>query len=424
MTPQRFLFVLWEGGGTIPPELAIAARLVARGNEVRVLGDPSLGPEAIAAGASFVPYRRAPHRSTRTPESEIIRDWGATTPLGAFARARDRHAFGPAALFAKEVLEAQADHASDAVVVDGMLFGGLVGAEASGKPWAALIPMTSFLPAPGRPPPALGLRPARGPLGGLRDRLLLALGDRVLWGPCLPLLNRARADVGLGAVAHPLDQVRRADRVLVLTSPTFDFHAPRREGNVEYTGPELADPSWAVGAAPARGERPLVLVSLSTTYQRHERLLERIARALAPVCAQVVVTLGPAIDPSRLAVPPTVALVPNASHANLLRDARLVVTHGGHGTVIRALAAGVPLLVLPLGRDQADNAIRVVQIGAGVRLSAWSGAAHIRRVAIRALADEGMRAAAQGMARTIAAERQGDPAIEALEALGRRETGV
>ena len=420
VTRKRFLFVLWEGGGTNPPELAIAARLVARGHAVRALGDPCIEPDALAAGASFVPYREAPHRTTRTPESEIIRDWGATTPLGAFARARDRHAFRPAGLFAREVLSACASDRSDCIVVDAMLFGGLVGAEASGKPWAALLPMTSFLPAPGRPPAALGLRPARGPLGRARDWSLLALGDRVLWGPCLPMLNAARGDVGLPALAHPLDQIRAASRVLVLTSPTFDFDAPQRRGNVEYTGPELADPAWARRkAAPLHGEGPVVLVSLSTTYQKHEGLLERIILALAPVRARVVVTLGPALDEARFSAPPSVVLVPQASHAELLREARLVVTHGGHGTVIRALAAGVPLIVLPIGRDQADNAVRVVHAGAGVRLSVRSGVERIREVAEWALTDEGTLAGARRMAAAIAAERHGDAAVEALEALCR-----
>src|SRR5262245_57416849 len=96
---------MWEGGGTAPPELAVVSRLRARGHEVSVLGDPSLHDDIERAGATFVPWRDAPHRKTRTAESEIVRDWAARTPWGAFVRARDRHAFGPANLFAREVRE-------------------------------------------------------------------------------------------------------------------------------------------------------------------------------------------------------------------------------------------------------------------------------------------------------------------------------
>ena len=421
MTTHHFLFVLWEGGGTNPPELAIASRLAARGHAVTVLADPCIEADARASGASFIPYRVAPHRATRTPESEIVQDWAATTGLGAFARARDRHAFRPAKLFAREVLAACADGSIDRVVVDAMLFGGLVGAEASGRPWAAVIPMTSFLPAPGRPPAALGLRPARGPLGRARDAALEAAGDAWLWRSCLPLLNDARADAGLAPVAHPLDQIRRARRVLVLTSPTFDFHAPRLRDNVEYTGPELADPAWAVGQPAPQGSfplAPLVLVGLSTTYQGHEALLRRILEALGTLPVRAVVTLGPALDPARFVSPsPSIALVPHASHAALLPHARLVVTHGGHGTVIRALAAGVPLAVLPLGRDQADNAARVAHLGAGISLGAGASPRRLREAIATSLADESTLAGARNLARTMASEFQGDPAIEALEGL-------
>ncbi len=200
----RFLFAMWEGGGTAPPELAVASRLVSRGHEVVVLGNPSLAADVASAGARFVAWKDAPHRATRTRESEIVRDWAALTALGAFARARDRHAFAPARLFAREVVEAFRAWPADVVACDAMLFGALVGAEAAraehGARVVALLPMTSFLPAPGRPPAALGLGPARGALGRARDRLLETAGDALLWRSCVPYFEpraaRGRARAG------------------------------------------------------------------------------------------------------------------------------------------------------------------------------------------------------------------------------------
>lgn len=420
MNPRVFLFVLWEGGGTNPPELAIAARLVARGHVVRVLGDPCMRSDVAAAGATLRPFRVAPHRATRTADTEIIRDWAAWTPLGAFARARDRHAFGPAKLFAREVLETLEEFPADAVVVDAMLFGGLVGAEASGRPYAALIPMTSFLPAAGRPPPALGLRPAQGPLGRLRDRVLWWLGDELLWRSCLAPLNAARRSVGLGPVAHPLDQIRRADRVLVLTSPAFDFAAPERDGNVCYVGPELDDPAWATGAGRPvlpTGPGPLILVSLSMTYQGQEPLLRRIVSALAPLPVRAVVTTGPALDPDDFPAPAHIRMVQAAPHSALLPHCALVITHGGHGTVLRALSAGVPVLCLPMGRDQADDAARIVAAHAGCWLSSHSAVGTLRKAVTRALADRELRAGAKRIAAQLSAERHGDLAVTELEQL-------
>ena len=83
----------------------------------------------------------------------------------------------------------------------------------------------------------------------------------------------------------PLDDVfelfDRCNRVLVLTSPSFDFPAPRLPGNVRYVGPQLQDPDWAASAAWHRpGTDPLVLVATSSIYQHQADLLQRIARAL------------------------------------------------------------------------------------------------------------------------------------------------
>jgi len=411
---------MWDGGGTAPPELAVASRLVSRGHEVSVLGDPSLADDVGSAGARFVPWRAAPHRTTRTAESDIVRDWAALTPLGAFARARDRHAFRPARLFAREVRDLFATHPADVVVSDAMLFGALAGAEATGVPFVALLPMTSFLPSAGRPPAGLGLAPAHGSLGRARDRALYALGDAILWRPCLPWLNLARREVGLGPVEHPLDQLRRANRVLVQTSAWFDFNASRADGNVRYVGPELADPSWATSSwTPPWGasSKPLVLVAFSTTFMGQVRALKRIIRAATPLDVHVLVTVGPSLDPDLFRAPRHVIVRASAPHSAVLPHAALVVTHGGHGTVIRALAHGVPLLCMPMGRDQSDNAARAVAIGAAITRSHRAGVREIRRAVARSITDTTLRASARHARDELKSEHIGDPAVDELESL-------
>jgi MGT family glycosyltransferase len=417
MTGGRYLFAIWDGGGTAPPELAVVSRLARRGHHVVVLGDPSLAGDVDATGADFVAWRKAPHRETRRPESEVVRDWEALTPLGAFARARDRHAFKPAHLFAREVRDAFAKQPADVVVVDAMLFGALVGAEATGVPVAALIPMTSFLPSPGRPPPAMGLMPARGPAARMRDRVLFSAGDAILWRSCLAYLNHARHEVGLGPVAHPLDQVRRANRVLVQTSAWFDFHAPAAQGNIRYVGPELGDPVWAASAAPDASGDPLVLVAFSTTFMGHVRVLQKIIDAVAPLRVRALVTTGPSLEARALRAPPNVTVRESARHSEVLPSAVLVVTHGGHGTVIRALAYGVPVLCLPMGRDQGDNAARAIAAMAGARLSRHASVSKIRRAIADATANPQLHAGARHAREEIARERVGDAVIEELEGL-------
>src|SRR4051794_27200006 len=100
-----FLMTTWEGSGTTPPLMSVAGALVERGHAVRVLADPTLREEIEAVGAHHLSWTRAPHRSTRSPEADFIRDWGGAGPAEEFARMRDRLAVGPAAAFAADVRE-------------------------------------------------------------------------------------------------------------------------------------------------------------------------------------------------------------------------------------------------------------------------------------------------------------------------------
>jgi UDP:flavonoid glycosyltransferase YjiC (YdhE family) len=95
-----------------------------------------------------------------------------------------------------------------------------------------------------------------------------------------------------------------------------------------------------------------------------------------------------------------------------------VVTHAGHGTVMRALAHGLPVLCLPMGRDQDDNAARIVASGAGLRLKPSASAPRIAEAVRRLLAEPGFSANAGRLGRIIEADVAADRAIEELEGVG------
>lgn len=101
-----------------------------------------------------------------------------------------------------------------------------------------------------------------------------------------------------------------------------------------------------------------------------------------------LVTIGPAIDPSEFSTAPNVEVVAALPRSEVLRYAAVVVTHGGHGTAVKSLAAGVPVVVLPHGRDQADNAARVVTRTAGVKVKRTARARTIAGAIRTVLADE------------------------------------
>ncbi len=411
----HYLFVGWDGGGTVPPELSVARALVDRGHRVSVLADPTIEAEARAAGAGFRPWRRAPHLVSRRREDDLLRDFEARTPAQLIARLSDRLVCGPAGAQAAETARAVEELGPDAVVSSFFLLGPQIAAEAAGLPVAALMPNIYPLPAPGLPPFGTGWRPARGPLGRARDAAVTRLGGR-LWARGLPDVNAVRARLGLGPLGVVWEQLAHADRVLVLTSPSFDFPA-RLPANVRYVGPRLDDPAWVEPWQEPPGDEPLVLVSLSTGHQDQLALLRRIVGALAELPVRATVTTGNAVDPAEVPAPARVQVLRSAPHGAVLQRAAAVVTHGGHGTVVKALAAGVPQLVLPMGRDQLDNAARVTARGAGLRLRPGAGGRAIAAAVRRLLEEPGHREGARRMAERLRAERGRDAAADELEEL-------
>src|SRR5687768_9295297 len=158
---RHYLFAMWEGGGTVPPMLGVARRLIARGHTVTVLGDPTIEVEAERVGCRFMPWRRAPHRSTLLPEDDLLRDWELKNPIDLLRRVRDRFITEPAPAYAADTLDAIDATAPDVVVPEYLLFGAFMAAEKRGIRVASLVPNIWPIPAPGAPPFGPGFLPAR-----------------------------------------------------------------------------------------------------------------------------------------------------------------------------------------------------------------------------------------------------------------------
>ncbi len=162
--------------------------------------------------------------------------------------------------------------------MDTLIPSALSGAEAAGCPSVLLMHGPYLMPRPDAPPPGTGFMPARGRLGHWRDRAAVALMTRV-FRTALPVLNQARAELGLAPVGSLADVLAAASRVLVCSSPGYDFAPGAVPANVRYVGPQLDDVSTGTWDDP--GGLPLVLASLSSTVMSHEEeLLQRAADAL------------------------------------------------------------------------------------------------------------------------------------------------
>ena len=397
--------------GHLFPLVPILDELALRGHSIaiRTLASevPLMQQRGFAAAAISPRIEAMEHDDylARTPQSSIKR------AVAVFA-ARAEHEVEDL----RAAIEAERP---DAILVDAMTWGATAAAEAWGGPWAQWFPYPMPLPSPDVPPFGPGFRPAAGALGRARDRAL-GFASEKMWARGLPALNAARVELGLDPLASVFEQFDRADRLLVLTSAAFDYPSCPVPGNARYVGPRLDDPSWAEGWTspwPADDRRPLVLVGLSSTYQDQLPMVCRVVEALGRLPVRALVTLGPAVTAGDLAPPDNVLVVASAPHGSILPHAAAVITHAGHGTAIKALAAGVPLVCLPMGRDQDDTAARVVLTGGGVRLKPSASVNSIAAATRDVLDGAHYRDAARAMARAIAAETQTDRAVAELEAL-------
>jgi MGT family glycosyltransferase len=406
--PGRVLLANIDAGGTLPPARGLATELVKRGHQVRVLADPTIEASARSAGCDFTPWQEAPHFNTRAEQTAVIAAAEGPNPYLALRAAKAYAGKAMTSRFARNVVSTVRDFPVDVILADG-LPGILIGGHATGLPTVVLTAQIYIRPTVGLPLLGTGWSPARGVLGRARDKL----GPRMvswLLARTLPRLNEVVASYGQASLRDMFDLFDRCSRVLVMTSPSFDFKAPELPENVRYVGPQLDDPDWATGLEWSRpGSEPLVLVATSSVYQHQVSLLRNIAEALGRLPVQGVLTTGRAVDPSEIQAPPNVQVLQAAPHRRVLAEASVVVTHAGHGSVLKSLAAGVPMVCVPMGRDQKDNTVRVLRLGAGVRASMRSSPDRIAAAVSAVLRNPQYGEAARRFAGVLATEARNMP---------------
>ena len=338
-------------------------------------------------------------------------DWSARSPLQSVLLnaqvfcARAEHD-------APDLTQAIADTDPDAVLIDINSWGGLTAAEAWGGPWAVFCPYPLALSSRDAPPYGPGFAPARGPLGRVRDRLARPLVLGSVERRVRPALNGIRQQLGLAPVANVDDWFRSAPLLLYMTAEPFEY--PRRDWpeNVVMIGPCAWDPPADPPQWLAQVTQPIVLVNTSTEFQNDGRLVQVALQALADRPVTVVATL-PAGDPTEFHAPAGAHVERFIPHRPILERAACAITHGGMGSTQKALSYGVPVCVVPFGRDQLEVARRVEVAQAGTRLPAR----RLRADRLRAKVTEAMACTdgARRIAAAYAATGGAGAAADALE---------
>jgi UDP:flavonoid glycosyltransferase YjiC (YdhE family) len=199
-------------------------------------------------------------------------------------------------------------------------------------------------------------------------------------------LNGARERVGLPPLAEVHGGISR-QLAIVATFPQLEY--PRHEDwpGMRVTGPLLWEQPFGDVELPP-GDGPLVLVAPSTSQDPEHRLVRAALEGLAGERVRVLATTNRREPEEPLQVPANARLVDWVSYARTMPLCDAVVCHAGHGTLVRALASGVPVVACPHAGDMAENAARVRWAGAGVSLPRRFTTPRGVRLAVRRLLAE------------------------------------
>ncbi|MFV0309999.1 MAG: glycosyltransferase [Desertimonas sp.] len=361
----RVLFVTWHGGGNVNPVVAIGQQLRTLGHDVRVLAPYSLTTRFERAGLPFQAFDTSAQWDSAALADIVADELDHLTSIG---------------------------EAPALAVVDYMLPGALCATEAAGQRTVALVhTLYASLLADGTP----------GPMG------IAATVDEI---------NALRRHLGLDPVDRLGALLDRTERIMVVVPEEVD--APHeRSPRVAYVGPVFEPAGDDAGWTPPPGDGPLVVVSLGTTDMDEIPVLNRVLGALAHERARVVATVGDHIDLFDLATPANAQVTRFVQHAAILPHADLVISHGGIGTALASMAYGVPVLFLPLGRDQPANATAIAALGAARVLSSTAGAGQIARAVEELLATPDFAAAARRVGDLIPRSGERHPATTLLAAM-------
>jgi MGT family glycosyltransferase len=388
----RALFSSTRGAGHFNPLVPFARAFERAGHEVMIAGPPDLAEPVEAAGFAFWQF-------DPPPEDELGAIWGRVPQLPPeeanqvvvgeiFGRLNSTAALPK--------LEAAFDAwRPDVLLRDPNEYGSALAAELHGVPHARVaVGLAST--------EELGLEIAASAVDAIR---------RARGLPPDPDAEVLRGSPYLSVFPRSLDEGGQPD--------THRFHDPA------WDAPPGELPSWW----PGREDQPLVYVTFGSVAGGFAQALpvyEAALRAAAELPVRVLLTVGRELDLDALPEGPDNVRVERwVPQQDVLGHAAAAVVHGGSGSTLGALAAGLPLVVVPLFADQPENARRVAEVGAGLavapnRDNAEATSAPLRGALEAVLADPSYRERSRALADELRAEPPVGEAVPLLERLDRR----
>jgi UDP:flavonoid glycosyltransferase YjiC (YdhE family) len=398
--PERLdvIVVTWQGGGATNQALGLVRLLADRGHRVRVLAPALVAGRVAAAGGEHRPFPRELEYDA-TAGRAMEEQWTTYLPMMFWG--------APPVEAVREELAARP---ADVVVVDQLLRSASWWVARHGPPLVVLAHM------------------AHRYHGVVVDPGSDVWGVRWQYALVADAFAAAGAD-GSPSVPEPVESMTvslaRAAAATIVALPREIDPWPDAPASVTHVGllrEEVVaqDRDPLAGRWPDDDRRPLVVVSLGTTYMHQEDALRRIGAALAMLDVRVLVLTGHELGPAEVGATlgGAARVLGYVPHASVLPGAALIVTHAGVGTMLEAMAAGVPAAYFPLGRDQHDNADLGEELGVGVALADDAEGAELAATLAAAMGSTELRDSTAALARRLAVYDPGR-AVAAVETAAR-----
>jgi UDP:flavonoid glycosyltransferase YjiC (YdhE family) len=372
----RILWLNWSGGGNLPPSLGIARVLTERGHDVAFAGRPEMVPRVKTAGFRAIEISEAYAQVDRYPQ-------------GHFMTRAACYLTSPAVQ--SQIRAIVAAEAPDIVLIDAMFPAAL--AEASDFSQPTIVFVHTFV-----------------------------FRQLDMWRKMIATLDGMRQQAGFAGLPGLDDLWRERDRIVSTSLGAFDATPASGWELVRHAGPVLEDEKFAVPTPlpwPESDATPLILVSFSTGFeQRNVDKVQRALDALADLPVHVVATTGGIVAPNEVAAPRNAVVFNYAAHDPIIQRAALVMTHGGHGTAMRTLGYGVPMVVIPgLAGDQPFVAAAIHEWGAGLALPGDASSDAMRAAAQKILSTPSFGENAKQRAAALAGVNGAANAANEVEAL-------
>lgn len=368
---SKILFTVVPAAGHMHPTIPIAQALQARGHQVRYITGLSKVPLLERAGLSATALLPGRFDTVEMISHPVGAHEDSYNPLRIFTWIR--YFLKLIELGVVEMEHILADWHPDLVVTDFSTPVGLALAKRNHLPFVTTCTVPSCIRTQNGTPIFLGglSQPHHG-LHHLRDwggRQLHELLRSSLTGLLRPYWHRLQIELNL---PNGGDGLYSPDAILSLAPKELEYPRSDWPEQLHWVGP--VEWSEAKGLSPEslaflQDEQPTVFVTFgSEWFARKETLLRLICQTLTSNGIRTVVTGGGAVDLSTLQLP-DLHVLPYAPYPEILPRVTAVIHHGGAGITYSTLQAGKPALIIPDGKDQPDNAQKVVEAGVGLRLN-------------------------------------------------------